>query len=318
MDLADQPRPGGRVFGDTKLLVLINRASGAAARDLDGVEARIGGLLAAAGREADIRPVAPAELAAAVRDAKDRFGAIVITGGDGSVSTAAGILAGTGTALGVIPAGTLNHFARDLGVPVELDAAVEALAGGTVARVDVGEVNGRVFVNNGSVGVYTAIVEDRDRQRRELGRRKWLALLIATWRALRHYRRRRLTISTGGQAWHRRTSLLFIGNNRYKLEFPYMGARPRLDGGELCLFAILGHGWRLVRLACLALIGAADISGEFEHIEELREVTVTSAAPELMVAVDGEVERLPTPLHFRIRPLDLAVIRPAPPQEAAV
>lgn len=311
MGLAHQPRRDDSALGETRLLVLINRASGAEAHDLDDVEARIGRAFAAVGREPDIRPVEPTRLAAAVRDARDRYRAIVIAGGDGSVSTAAGVLAGTETALGVLPLGTLNHFARDLGMPAELDPAVAALAGGMIARVDVGEVNGRVFVNNSSVGIYTAIVEDRDRQRRERGRRKWLALLIATLRAMRHYRQQRLTISTGGRTWRRRTSLLFIGNNSYKLEFPYMGARPRLDGGELCLFAILGRGWRLVRLALLALTGTADTDREFEHVDGLREVTVASAAPALMVACDGEVERLQTPLHYRIWPLDLAVIRPA-------
>lgn len=201
-------------------------------------------------------------------------------------------------------------------MPADLEAAVAALAGGTIARVDVGEVNGRVFVNNSSVGIYTAIVADRDRQR-EQGRRKWLALPIATLRALRHYRQQRLTISTGQRTWRRRTSLLFIGNNSYRLEFPYIGARARLDGGEICLFAMLGRGWRLVRLALLILAGAAGTDREFEHVDGLREVTVTSAAPTLMVAVDGEVERLQTPLQYRIWPLDLVVIKPAQPREAS-
>ncbi len=315
MALAHQSRPSDNDLGDTRLLVLINRASGAASRDLDDVEARIGHALAAVGRDADIRLVEPARLAAAVRGARDSYAAIVVAGGDGSVSTAAGVLAGTGTALGVIPLGTFNHFARDLGVPAELEPAVAALATGTIARVDVGEANGRIFINNSSVGLYTAIVEDRDRQRRELGRRKWLALVIATLRGVRHYRQQRLTISSGGRTWRGRTSLLFIGNNSYQLEFPYMGARPRLDGGELCLFAIFGHGWRLVRLALLILTRAVDTGREFEHVDGLRELTVTSAAPTLTVAFDGEVERLQTPLHYRVWPLDLLVIRPAQRRE---
>ena len=315
MGPAHQPHPGDNALGDVRLLVLINRASGEASRDFKDVESRIGRALAAAGREADIRPVEPSRLAAAVRSAKNSYGAIVIAGGDGSVSTAAGVLAGTEIALGVLPLGTLNHFARDLGMPTELEAAVAAMAGGVIARVDVGEVNGHVFVNNSSVGIYTAIVADRDRQR-DRGRRKWLALPIATLRALRHYRQQRLTISTGQRTWRRRTSLLFIGNNSYRLEFPYMGARPRLDGGELCLFAMLGHGWRLVRLVLLVLAGAADSDRDFERVDGLREVTVTTAAPTLVVAVDGELERLQAPLLYRIWPLDLVVIRPAQPQEA--
>jgi diacylglycerol kinase family enzyme len=297
---------------DARLLVLVNRASGTAARDGEALQERLGRAFAAAGRAVEIRLVGPGELADIVLAGRDEHSAIVVAGGDGSVSTAAAALAGTGTALGVLPCGTLNHFARDLGLPGGLEAAVAALASGVVARVDVGEVNGRVFVNNSSVGIYAAIVADRDRQRRDRDRAKWLALVIAGARALRHYRRRRLTVSVDGQTWQRRTSLLFVGNNSYKLHFPYMGARSRLDGGRLCLFAIFGRGWRLVRLALLALVGAADTDRDFEGIEGLREVIVTSAEAELPVAIDGEIEWLPTPLHYRIRPLALTVIRPRP------
>lgn len=291
--------------------MLVNRASGLASRDGDALRDRLERAFAAVGRAADIRLVAPAELADAARVARNTYGAIVAAGGDGSVSAAAGVLAGTGTALGVLPCGTLNHFARDLGMPGGLEPAVAALASGVIARIDVGEVNGRVFVNNSSVGIYTAIVADRDRQRRAHGRGKWPALMIAGARALRHYRRRRLTISSGGRTWRRRTSLLFVGNNSYRLHFPHMGARSRLDGGGLCLFAVLGRGWRLGRLALLALIGAADTDREFERTDGLQALTVTSAEPELPVAVDGETEWLPTPLRYRIRPLALTVIRPA-------
>ena len=311
MNPAHRSSIDGKPSSGAGLLVLANPASGPVSRDSEALADRIRRAFAAAGRTADVRLIAPAELAAAVRAARDGYGAIIVAGGDGSVSTAAGVLAGSETALGVLPLGTLNHFARDIGMPVELEAAVTALADGTIARVDVGEVNGRVFVNNSSVGIYSRIVEDRDRQRRVHGRGKWLALSIAGARALRHYRRRRLTISTGERMWHRRTSLLFVGNNSYQLRFPSMGARPRLDGGGLCLFAVFGRGWRLVRLAMLALIGAAATDRDFERAEGLREVIVTSAEAELPVAIDGEIEWLQMPLRYRIRPLALTVIRPA-------
>lgn len=96
-----------------------------------------------------------------------------------------------------------------------------------------------------------------------------------------------------------------------------MGARPRLDGGELCLFAIMGRGWRLVRLTLFALVGAADTDREFERVDGLREVMVTSADGELPVAIDGEIEWLRMPLRYHIRPLALTVIRPAGAPQSA-
>ena len=317
MDLAHRSYVGGKASNGAGLLVLANSASALVSRDSEALVDRIRRAFDAAGRAADVRLIEPAELAAAVRTASEEHRAIVVAGGDGSISTAAGMLAGSETALGVLPLGTLNHFARDIGMPADLEAAANVLTKGTIARVDVGEVNGRIFVNNSSVGIYTAIVEDRDRQRRDHGRGKWLALAIAGGRAFRHYRRRRLTISSGGRTWQRRTSLLFVGNNSYKLRFPYMGARPRLDGGVLCLFAVMGRGWRLVRLALFALLGAADTDREFERADGLQELVVTGADGELPVAIDGEIEWLRTPLRYRIRPLALMVIRPAGAPRAA-
>jgi diacylglycerol kinase family enzyme len=311
MDLAHRSYVGGKASNGAGLLVLANSASALVSRDSEALVDRIRRAFDAAGRAADVRLIEPAELAAAVRTASEEHRAIVVAGGDGSISTAAGMLAGSETALGVLPLGTLNHFARDIGMPADLEAAANVLTKGTIARVDVGEVNGRIFVNNSSVGIYAAIVADRDRQRREHRRGKWLALTVAGVRALRHYQRRRLTVSAGERTWRRRTSLLFVGNNNYQLRFPSMGARPRLDGGHLCLFAIFGRGWRLVRLALLALIGATVTNHDFERAEGLREVIVTSEEAELPVAIDGEIEWLLTPLRYRIRPLALTVIRPA-------
>lgn len=199
MNLAEQRRSAGHARGAARWLVLVNRASGPGSRDSEALHDRIVRAFAATERAADVRLIAPDALADTVRAARGAYAAIVVAGGDGSVSAAAGVLAGTGTTLGVLPCGTLNHFARDIGMPGGIEAAVAALVGGVTARVDVGEVSGRVFVNNSSVGIYTAIVADRDRQRREHGRGKWLALAIAGGRALRHYRRRRLTISSGGR-----------------------------------------------------------------------------------------------------------------------
>src|SRR5207244_13653059 len=119
-------------------------------------------------RLADPRQAAP--LARRAADAGHRI--VVAAGGDGTVSTVAGALAGTRSALGVVPMGTLNHFARDLKVPIDVAEAAKAIVQGRETRVDIGEVNGRVFVNNSSIGLYPSFLMHRRHQER-LGRGRW-------------------------------------------------------------------------------------------------------------------------------------------------
>ena len=292
-----------------RFLVLVNASSGPPAPDAG---ARIAASFTLHGLAAEVRAVDPDRIADTVRDAAARYDVVVIAGGDGSVSAAAGALAGSRTPLGVLPLGTLNHFAIDLGIPTDLEAAVGVLAQGHVWRVDLGDVNGRLFVNNSAVGIYTDIVEDRDRQCRERGRGKWAAMAVAALRAAARYRRQRLTIVADGVGWEHRSSLVFVGNNSYALRFPHMAARERLDGGTLCLFAIDGHGWRLLRLAALMLVGRADDEGGFRRVDGVCEVEIISRRERLTVALDGEVTEMETPLRYRSRPGLLAVVAPAP------
>ncbi len=112
---------------------------------------------------------------------------IVAGGGDGTINAVAAVVAGTRTGFGVLPLGTLNHFAKDCGIPLKLDAAIDTIATGVRRWVDVGEVNDRVFLNNSSLGLYPDIVRDRENQQEHLGRGKWLAACWATLGALRRY-----------------------------------------------------------------------------------------------------------------------------------
>ena len=157
-------------------------------------------------------------LGIARRLVEERAPLIIAGGGDGTVNALASVLAGTDTALGVLPLGALNHFARDLGIPVALDAAVEASVKGKRRSVDVGEVNGRVFVNNSSLGLYPEIVRRREKQQRRLGRSKWHAMLWATHMVLRGHPFLELALELDGVAQRRRTPFVFVGNNVYQME----------------------------------------------------------------------------------------------------
>lgn len=140
-----------------------------------------------AGLIAELWPTPPAMLPSAAKNAAEmQVDAVVAAGGDGTISSVAAALAGGDIPLGVLPRGTLNHFARDLGIPFDLRAAARVIAARQVRRIDIGEVNGRVFINNASIGIYPAMVQDRDEQRMRWKRQKWLAMGVAALRIFRN------------------------------------------------------------------------------------------------------------------------------------
>jgi diacylglycerol kinase family enzyme len=267
------------------------------------------------GVAAHVEPVQGSEIDAAVQRALDRGAdAVVAGGGDGTVSAVAAQLVGQDTPLGVLPLGTLNHFAKDLGMPLERDEAVDALAAGRVESVDVGEVNGRVFINNSSLGLYPDIVREREHRQRRLGHGKWRALLAASIAALRRYPLLRVQVELDdARQAALRTPFLFIGNNAYQMEGFEIGERRSLAEGKLVLYTAHRTGrFGLVRLALLALCRRLQQARDF-HEAGAAAFTVYSGHPHLRVATDGEVSVLPTPLHYRVRPGALRVIRPAAP-----
>ena len=169
------------------MLLIVNPLSGT--NDGGDLVARAEQAFAAAGRRLEvIRLRHGDDIAALARNGIDReTDGVIAAGGDGTVSAVASVLAGTATPLGVIPAGTLNHFVKALGVDADLDAALAVILRGGIRAVDVGEVNGRVFVNNSSIGLYPSIVSARTRQQQRLGRGKWPAFAWALLSALRRY-----------------------------------------------------------------------------------------------------------------------------------
>lgn len=250
-------------------------------------------------------------LAAADRASSEGTRMVVAAGGDGTVSAVASRLAGTGTVLGVLPIGTLNHFAKDLGLPLDLDAALDVLAHGRTIAVDVGEVNDRVFINNSSIGIYPDIVLDRERQRRRLGRGKWPALLVACLNVLRRHPSLKVELQVEGERLLRRSPFVFIGNNRYEVEGFDLGSRNAIDTGRLSLY-MAHHGGRfgLLRLAVLALLHRLRQAEDFEMLEAA-ELVIRPARRRIRVAADGEVLMMQGPLHYRIRPGALQVKVPA-------
>lgn len=251
---------------------------------------------------------------AAVRERPDILAA---GGGDGTLNVVAGAVVGSDIALGVIPLGTLNHFAKALGIALDAAEAARSLIDATPIRVDVGEVNGRIFLNNSSLGLYPSLVRRRERQQENLGRNKWAAAAWAALTLLRRHALLRVRIELNGERIERRTAIVFVGNNAYHMAGLRVGERERLDGGELGLYLPHRGGRRGLfllglRAACGRLREARDFDALFASA-----IDIETHHERLPVAIDGEVVLLEAPLRYRIRPGALRVIAPAPVHSAA-
>ena len=289
------------------MIVLFNPAAGLRPPEPQRIEAVLGW----AGIKAEVRRVLPARLSAEARRAAGQSpDALVAAGGDGTVSTVAAAVAETGIPLGVLPTGTLNHFARDLGLPADLEGAAAVLAAGKSRAVDVAEVNGRCFINNSSIGLYPHIVRRRDGLRQRLGRGKSFAMVIAVLSVFRRYPRVHVRIDVAGQVVRAASPLVFVGNNRYEFDLLNLGRRPTLDRGELGAY-LANAPTRLsfVRLGLRLLAAAARQPRDFLSIEA-PSLTIETRRRRLRVALDGEVTRMRPPLHYRIRPGALRVLAP--------
>jgi diacylglycerol kinase family enzyme len=297
-----------------RVTVIMNAASGVKERKVDEESERIRAGLAALGVEATVLQAPGPQLTeAARRAAASGVDAVVMAGGDGTMSAGASALAGGDCPMGVLPLGTLNHFARDLGIPQDLDGAIAVVAAGVVHRVDVGEANGRVFLNNASVGLYPHAVAAREKQQDEQGTGKWLAMARAAVATLRRFPVVRVTLDLPGGATRLTTPLVFIGNNKYEMSLLNLGKREALDGGALWLYVASNRG-RLgfVSLALRAVVGRLDQARDFIGMA-LPEVTIDDRRRTIPAAFDGEVCEVASPLRCRCRPRALPVLAPAPP-----
>jgi diacylglycerol kinase family enzyme len=235
---------------------------------------------------------------------------IVAAGGDGTLNSVAAAVAAAGKILGVIPVGTMNHFAKDLHIPLELERAVETIAKGRVAAIDVGEINGHIFLNNSSLGLYPSIVSERQKQQR-LGSGKWPAFLWAAVSVLRRYPFLDIRLTADGKDFRSRTPFVFIGNNEYEMETLNIGGRTCLDAGQLSLYMTRPISrLRLIQLALRALFGGLRQDKDFLALCT-QELWIGTKHRRLRVALDGEVISMTPPLHYRVRPGALRVLVPA-------
>jgi len=293
-----------------KIVVIINAGSGTQS-DNEALIKTLQDGFDAHDLKADIKLAENGEelLEFAAKAAQSDCEIIVAGGGDGSVSAIAAEVIKANKTLGVLPLGTLNHFSRDLKIPQTLNEAIGIIAQGKTAEVDVGEVNGQIFLNNSSIGLYPRIVHKREQQQHRLGRSKWVAAFWASVLVLRRHPFLDVRLRLEDEKLMRRSPLIFIGNNEYEMEGFNIGRRASLDGGKLSLYILHRTGrWGLILLAVRSLFGKLRQAKEFEEILTEECEIETRRTKLLLVAFDGEVTAMKPPLKYSIRAKALRVI----------
>ena len=251
-------------------------------------------------------------LEAARRAAASDADVVVLGGGDGTLSMGASALVGGHKPLGILPLGSLNHFAKDVGIPLDLDQAVGTIDGGQVREVDVGEVNGRTFLNNSSIGLYPSAVAQREELRHRSGGGKWPAMFNACVDVFRRFPLLDVTLQVDDRAVALTTPFVFVGNNRYEMSLFSLGTRASLQAGELSVYLTRDLGrMGLVRLAFRALLGRLEQDRDFRSVM-LPRVEIRTRRRSVRVSLDGEVAWMASPIRYAVRPRALRVFVPMP------
>ena len=318
--LSEEPEQGPAAARTApEWFIVMNRGSGAAEKE--EVRRTVEAALQAAGQRHRFVPVAPGGIVAACQEAgrvaKENGGILVAAGGDGTINCAAQAALAHDCPLGLIPQGTFNLFARQLGLPLEPADATQALLRGSPEPVQVGWANQRVFLVNASLGLYPKLLADREQVKQKLGRRRWIAMLAALKSLLDWRLKLVLDVEMDGEVRQLRTASVFVCNNRLQLQRVGIADEVVQQVGEgrlACLLVQPLGTWAKLRMAAAALCGK--LGGEREiHSFALRSLTVgTRHAKRIKVATDGEVQWMQLPVRLTVAPRPLQVMLP-PPEE---
>jgi diacylglycerol kinase family enzyme len=259
----------------------------------------------------DVHEVAPASLGDGVRSAV-AGGArrILVAGGDGSVAGAANVLTHTGVELSILPCGTLNHLAKALSLPLDVDAAARVARTGTAVPVDAAAMNGRVFLNTSSVGAYVTFVRARERLERALGYH--IASFIAAARLFVRLPLVRVAVRTDDVARDYLTPLVFVGVGERELKLPSLGAR--VAGGRTGLHVMVVRrrsGARALALGLAAAARGVDAVAATPAMDAFFVDSIQIEPHTHVVSVDGELVRVPPVLEYRHLPDALRIVVPS-------
>lgn len=240
----------------------------------------------------------------------DGYTTLVAAGGDGTVTAIAHALTGRQASLGILPLGTFNFVSRGLGLPEDPAAAARAILAGHPHRISVGAVNGQVFLNNVSIGLYPRILAEREAAYARFGRFRLLAYWTVLATLIRAQRAPTLTIETETGSRTLRTPLIFIARSAYQLERFGLSAQDIISEDRFAVFVALRENrWHLIKLA-LHLALRRLVPGTDVELFCAREITISTPRRRPKVAFDGEKRRMLAPLIFEIRDEALSIIIP--------
>lgn len=295
-----------------KVGIILNQQAGSLVdRPLDGAKQAIRAAFERRGAEVDLHCVDGAQCTETIQRVLESDAEIVVVGGgDGTLHSAVKLALPTGKTLGVIPLGTLNLLARDLHIPLELEAAAEALAAGRVRVIDIAEVNGEPYTNSSILGFYPQVVQERERQRKQHRLLKWPGAALALAKTLYKLPLLDVRLDWGEGPKRMRTPILVVSNNVYDDGFGLVLTRQSLDAGKLGVYVARERN----AFAMLRLMGRL-VAGSWKQDEALdtyavTSLTVHSRRHRLKMVNDGEIRKLHAPLHYRIRPGALKVLAP--------
>lgn len=257
----------------------------------------------------------------AVERAQAEGGVVVAAGGDGTISAVASAVLGSGCPFGVLPQGTFNYFGRVHAIPQDTLAAAKALLGAHIEPVQVGKINGKVFLVNASLGLYPKLLEDREAWKQQFGRSRFVAFLSGLATLFKGARQLQLHVESAGQVAALRTPTLFVGNNHLQLERVGIDENDAdaVRHGQLTAIVVKPIGtlalfWLLVR-------GLAGRLGDAQNIDSFscRRLTVTPRGlKRIKVATDGEITWMRPPLIFEVAPEPLLLMVPSEADRAEV
>ena len=318
------------------LQFVINAASGSG--DADAKRGVIEAALQMAGRRGQLLVTPAADLSRVSQEAATRahalHTAIVAVGGDGTLNTLAQAAHKVGCAMGVVPQGTFNYFARTHGIPADPAEALRLLLHAVPQPVQVAAVNDHVFLVNASLGLYPELLEDREAYKARFGRSRWVAFWAASVTLLRAQRKLRLQIELGTSVRDVRALTLFVGNNR--LQLAQLGVQPQAlahsipNGpglgapGGACITAVMLRPISTLSMLRLMLHGAMGTLGEAQSVEYfdfshmLVRPTLAPGRRAVKVAFDGEVTQMRAPLDFRVLAQPLYLLKASEPSTAVI
>lgn len=318
--IQQSPANGARpLAGHEPLFIVLNTGSGRG--DAQVLQDIIRRVLDEAGRRYQLMPIDdPSRLVATAREAvalaREAGGIVVAAGGDGTLNAVAGQVLGQGVPFGILPQGTFNYFGRRYGISQDTEAALRGLLGGELRPVQVGLLNGRLFLVNASLGLYPQLLEDREAYKQRFGRSRLVALWSGLVTLMRAPRQLSLRLDYEGRVRDLRSPTLVVGNNRLQLE--HIGIDPaELDRGHLVAMAARPVG--TLALYGLLLRGLFSRLGEAEHVVSFafdRLMVSIRGRRRVKVAMDGEISWMDTPLEFKVSDTPLPLVVPvAAPEE---